>query len=418
MKLTYWNQMNVQSRQAKEISKQLISDFSSQTGANIGVSWSGYGDVIGAKWKTSFSQGNYPVMYDSVSTWDGQFVEGGWVEPFDNYRDEFSDELISAVEWIFPILREQYSGFGDTIYELPFGFLIQAPFIANLSHFDEAGVDRSRYPPTSYDDMIEVAKTVQENGPGQFGLQIHGTKFDATDVMLPTLAMAEGGKDGLMLNEDWSDTNWDNDIWKMAVRQWTEIFTKHKLSSPETPNHGDENSVQEIAGGMVSMTQMDYLNHPDFMDNIPDQMNNGDVQWGTSFGGKTGNLGYIQPFVVGLTKPPSNGDASKWEEKQKAAIDFMKLWFDKDFQLSLFETFGLFPVRQDVWDQLPTAKHNLYRSAKEMAKGSNLAISAHPQSVSIQYNIPGPHLQEALQEKITPEEACDNIAQEIRDQIL
>lgn len=415
----YWNQMNVQSRQAKSVSEDLINNFQNSTDASIEVSWDGYDNVIGADWRTSFSQGNYPVMYDSVSTWDGQFVDGDWVYPFDEYQDQFDDETISAIEWIFPILEDQYRGFdGNNLYEVPFGFLLQIPFLVRMDHFDEAGLERSRFPPEDYDDLIDIATTLQEDGPGEYGYQIHGTAFDVTDCRLPNMAVAAGGEDGLFLNDDWSDTLWDNDIWKDTVTKYVEIFTEHELSSPETPNHDDESMVQEIVSGQTSINAGDFLNHPDLMDQAGSMMETGDIQWHPQWAGDAGQMAIIQPYSLGLTRPPDGADESEWEDQQAAAIEFMKTFLAKDFQRNLFENFGLFPIRQDLWEELPEAEHQLYRTATTMAENSEFTWSAHPQTVSIQYNLPGPHLQEALNGEKSPEQACDDIAQEVRDQLL
>jgi len=422
LEINYWNQMNVQSRQARSVSEALANNFEQFTGATVNVNWSGYGDVIGATWRNQFSQGNYPVVYDSVTTWDGQFVEGGWVKPFDEYMDQFSDQLISSIEWIFPTLRNQYRGFeGDDVWEVPFGFLLQLPFVVRMDHLDEAGLSRDRLPPEDYDDLIDIATTLQEDGPGEFGHQIHGTKFDATDCRLPNMAVAEGGQQGLFLNEDWSDTRWDNDVWKKVVRQWVEIFTEHELSSPGTPNHDDEAMVQEISSGRTSMNSGDTQNHPDMLDTMPDLMEAGDVQWVPQWpGDHGGGMGIIQPYGLGITVPPEGADSDEWNRKQQAGIELIKLFLTKDFQRNLFENFGLFPIRDDVWDDFPdsSGSHRLYETATTMAQNSDFAWAAHPQSVSVQYNVPAPHIQEALNGNKSPEQACDDIAADVREQLL
>ena len=417
--LSYWNQMNVQSRAARAVSEQLVNQFQDQTGASMNVNWSGYSNVIGATWRNNFSQGNYPVVYDSVTTWDGQFVDGDWIWPLNEYRDGFSDELLSAVEWIMPTLENQYSGFDSTVYHLPFGFLIQVPFAARLDHFDEAGVSRDRYPPTSYDELIDIATKVQENGPGEFGMQIHGTAFDATDCLLPAMAVSNGGEDGLFLTQDWSDTNWDNDVWKQTLTDYIEIYTEHELSSPGTPSHDDEAIVQELASGRTSMTTGDVQNFPNMLDQMPDMMENGDVQWGAQWLGDNDQRGVVQPYGLAITRPPEGANESEWERKQQAGIEFMKSFLDKDFQSNLFSNFGLFPVREDVWSELPSdTGHNLYEVSRAMREDSSLAWNAHPQEVSIQYNIPGPQIQQAIQGNKSPEQACNDIAAEIRNQLL
>ncbi|MFB6105567.1 MAG: extracellular solute-binding protein [Halobacteriaceae archaeon] len=417
----YWNTVNVQSRKAKAVSQALLSSFQKDTGASVKTNWTGYGGVIGAKWKTSFGQGNYPVLYDSTSAWDGQFEK--WIKPFSEYQGQFSDDFLEGIEWLTPKLKEQWGGFGnDVVYEVPLGFSVQVPFVARMDHFDEAGLSRDRFPPKSYDDLIDIATTLQKDGPGEYGYQMHGTKFDAFDCRAPDLVADVGGEKGTFLNEDWSDTYWDNDAYKTGVRRWVEMYTKHNLSGPGTPNHDDEAMVQEIVSGRCSMTGGDFLNHPNFLDSAPDMMENGDIQWGAMWKGGASDAsaaGFIRPLTFGITKPPEGADQAAWEKKQKAAIELIKYFTSKGNQKALFENFGLMPARDDVWDELPTGQpHNVYNAATTMAENTDMVWEAHPATVSMQYNVPGPELQKALKGEISPEQACDNVASTIRNEFL
>jgi len=418
--IDYWNTVNVQSRKAKAVSQALISAFTKNTGAEVNMNWTGYGGVIGAKWKTSFSQGNYPVLYDSTSAWDGQFQE--WIHPFSEYQDQFSDDFLSAIEWYTPLAKEQWNGFGkDVIYEVPLGFSVQVPFVARMDHFDEAGLSRDRFPPKDYDDLIDIATTLQNDGPGEYGYQIHGTKFDAFDARAPSLVSDVGGEEGTFLNDDWSDTYWDNEAYKTGVRRWVEIFTEHELSGPGTPTHDDESMVQEIVSGRCSMTGGDFLNHPNFLDAAPEMMANGDIQWGAMWQGGTSDTpsaGFIRPLTFGITKPPEGADSAAWEKQQQAAIELIKYFTSKSNQRALFENFGLMPIRDDVWSDLPSKSHNVYSAAKTMAENTEMLWEAHPATVSMQYNVPGPELQKALKGQISPAQACDNVAETIRNDFL
>ena len=413
---TYWNEVNANSRGAKEATQKSVEQFQSDTGASIKVNFASYDGVIGAKWKTAFKQGNYPVLYDSVSTWDGQFVKGGWVEPFDNYRDAFDQETIDAIKWIFPLLKKQYSGFeGSTVYEIPFGFLTQVPHIARLDHFEKAGLDPKKdFPPKDYGHLVDVATTLQKEGPGQYGYQIHGAKFDVTDCQLAQWAVAHGGKKGLFLNEDWSDTNLDNDVWKKTVREYVDVYQKHGLSNGKTPSSGDEDVVPLMRQGAISMSGIDFLNLPTLNNQAADLMSSGTIRWGAAWPGQAKERSVIQPYTFGLTKPPKNADKATYERKQEAAIEYAKTWLSKEWQKKLHQNFGLLPVRKDVWEEIPRQKHNGFEAVLKMANNSTLGWSAHPQSVSVQYNITGPYMQKALSGELSPEEACNQAAKDVR----
>lgn len=57
-------------------------------------------------------------------------------------------------------------------------------------------------------------------------------------------------------------------------------------------------------------------------------------------------------------------------------------------------------------------------TAFTIAEGSEYGWQAHPEMSDIQYNIPGPIFQQAMTGDLTPEEACDQAAQQIRNQVF
>lgn len=413
---TYWNEINTNTRAAKETTKKSIKQFESSSDANVKVNFSGYSAVLGAKWLTSFKNGNYPVLYDSVSTWNGQFVKGGWVKPFDEYRDAFDQETIDAIKWIFPLLKTQYRGFEETnLWDVPFGFLAQVPFVVRTDHLEKAGFDPEKdFPPESYDELIDIATTLQRKGPGEYGYQIHGSKFDVTDCMLPQWAVAQGGKQGLFLNEDWSDTNLDTQLWIDTVSKYVDVYRKYNLSNSQTPSSGDEDVVPLMRQGKASMSSTDFLNLPTFMNQATKLMKSGSVKWGASWPGPKNQRAIIQPYTFGVTKKPEKADKGTYEKKQEAAIDFVKRWLSKDFQRNLHENFGLIPVRKDVWGDIKKHKHNGFDAMLKMTKNADLGWSAHPHSVSIQYTTTAPYIQKALSGDLTPEEACKQAAKDVR----
>lgn len=420
VELTWWNSINVQSGAARSNSEALIQEFEQDTGASISASWDGYGDIIGANWREGFQNGNYPVMYDSFIRWDGQFIDGDWVLPFDDYRDRLSQETIDAIEWIFPVLESQFAGFERDIYEIPYGFVAGPPVIARMDHFDEAGLSRDRLPAEGYEDFIDIATTLQEDGPADHGMQIHGTVFDATDCFFPQMLINEHGKDGLWMNSDWSDTQWDSDPHKEWARNWVDIYTEHGLSNPATPDHDDESVTAElVAQGQYSMSTADFFNHPDYAEANPDLYESGDIQWFMPWDGASSFTGKFTGLSFAITQAPEGADQSEYERKQDAAIEFLKRLLSKDVQRNLFDNFGLMPIRQDVWGEVGSHPSGLFDAIDSFSSGDGPhAWSAHPASVSIQYNIPGPELQDALRGNQTPEEACDSIAAQIRDQLL
>jgi len=157
------------------------------------------------------------------------------------------------------------------------------------------------------------------------------------------------------------------------------MFREHELSTPETPQSGDEDVVPWMAQGQVSMSQIDFLNEPTLMQRHTELMENGTVKWAPSFGGQSGQRSLVTPFTFGITKPPDGADEAAWEKKQQAAIEFLKVWLSKDFRVELFESYGLLPVHQDVWDLLPARTDNSLQSIFTIANESDFGFTAYPQ---------------------------------------
>ena len=415
--LTYWDTVNAQSRNAQLKTELLVETFESDSGATIQTSWDGFGDAAGNTWVSRLQQGNRPVIYDSSGLLTGKYVEGDWILPFDDYMDQIDDEIIENIEWMFPDLRNRYSGFeGDKIYEIPYSFVAATPFVARTDHFEQAGLDpASDFPPENFEDLVTTATTLQNEGPGDWGFQIHGGQFDILDEILMCWTQAEGGQDGLFLTEDWSDTNFDNQTWKSVVSDYVEIYREHELSNGGTPSFSDENTIPLMANGSVSMTQHNFLNYPTLSDQASSLVSEGDIQYGMPWGGNEDSPALPVSKTKAILRKPDNADAATWERKQEAAINFLELWLSRDVQMTMFEDFGAIPVRQDVWSEIERRPSKIVETGINSIQNSKFMVSAHPQQFAIMYGDATGYFQQALSGEISPEEACDQAASAVRD---
>jgi len=422
VELNYWNSINVQSTAARTESERIVEKFRNRTGATANVNWSGYGQIVGADWLQQFQRGNQPVVYDSVSRFGGQFATNDWLVPFSEWRDELPDDVLNNIEWSFDSLRDQYRGFDGEIFEIPIGFGIQTPFVARMDHFEQAGLDPSSdFPPENYEDLIEVATTLQDQGPGEFGFQIHGAVFDVTDAIPLAWNIARGGSEsGTWLNDDWSDTIFDNDTWTTTYENYVDVYREHGLSNDSTPTFDDENVPALMTQGQVSMSQHDFIGfHSVYQETAGELYENGTIQWGSAWEGPSGQRGGPTFFSIGITKPPEGANQSAWERKQEAAVELVKVWLSKDVQRQAFENFGVLPARQDLWEEaLPDGPHRAKEVNIEMAESSQTPWEAHPKFTAMAYTTPGPHLQQALQGEKEPAQAVQDAAAEIRNNLL
>jgi ABC-type glycerol-3-phosphate transport system substrate-binding protein len=414
----FWDVLNVQSGAAKNNVADTVEKFQSQTGATVNVNYSGYKQLSGAKWLSSFQRSNYPQVYTGELIFMGRFENGGWIRPFEDWKHLLGEDILSNIEWMMPSLKRgnrwmKKAGLDHEIYTFPMGFVPRNPISARIDHFEEASLDPKKdFPPKDYDHLIEVATTLQQEGPGKYGFQLFGDPNDWLDVMLPW-AYAEGGNKGSYFNEDHTAVNFDNEVWKKSARRANEIFNEHGLSGPQTPSVSDEQVSQLMMQGQVSMSMVEWLNYPEFTNRAPDIVSNGNYQYGEIWSEPSGQPGAIGYYGIGLTKRPEGVDKAKWDRKQKAAVEFLKQFLSKDFQKTLVKTTGMMPVREDVWEEMAIQhgdKHNFLSVATSMAKKMEDSHSSHPLFNAVAVNGMSQRMQQMFRGELTPEEACNKAA--------
>lgn len=418
----YWNIINIQARPARSRSEQIIQDFENDTGATINTNFSSYTDLAGAQWINRFQEGNYPVLYDSIAYLSGHLVDGGWVLPLTEYQDRFeNEEILDQVEWVTSdASQDTYRGFEgnglERVYELPFGMDTREPHVIRTDHYEEAGLDpEEELPADDLDHHVEIAQTLQENGPADVTLPVFGADHDWCDVQLVPWNVNNYGTDGLLLNEDWSDANFTNDAWMDTYERYVNMFLEHGFSGPDTPTGPDEDVVPEMVSGNWSQGWLDPFNHGEFMGQGEGLMLDGTIQYNQMFDGPESqgmNWSYVS---LGVTRAPEDADEATWERRQDAAIAFMERWLESSFQVETFNDFGTLPVVQDVWEDLPDEEHGLADFLTSTAEQSEYSVGAHPQMSRIYSTLNAPHSQEVLQGNIDYQEGLEQMQEETRD---
>jgi ABC-type glycerol-3-phosphate transport system substrate-binding protein len=411
----YWNTINVQSESASQTSQEIADTVSSKTGANISVNMSTIGDLIGANWKQSFRSGNYPVVLDSVVGWAGPFFQGGFVKPYSEYEDQLDDDVVENIQWLIDRLDYAYRGYRGGVMEVPYGINVQCGLIGRMDHFEEAGLSpEDDFPPENFDDLIQTAKTLQEDGPGEHGFSAYGDASDTFDEHVLAWAMGNGGEDGVYLNEDLTESIVINDVWQDAMKKYIETFTVHDLGPDNTPSISTEEFVTQVATGRASMSGSGFLNLPLIRDRAPDLVEDGTIRWAPMWKGDAGYRGATLPYTLAITRKPGSVDQSTWDRRQQVGIEVMNEFLSKEVQRNLFENFGLFPVRKDVWSDLPIGERNdnYLQSFQTMSEEGGPSWSAHPISLELIINIAPPHIQDGLRGNISPSQVLQNIKED------
>ncbi|WP_222914855.1 extracellular solute-binding protein [Natrinema sp. SYSU A 869] len=418
----YWEYFHSQSEVAAELMETTVETFQREQDTQLEMNWSNWNDINGGKWKNNIQNGNRPLLYDSTNSLTGQFIEPGWVKPVSEYRDRLDDEALENVEWALEMARSCYRGFDEELYEIPVGLEVGAPFIARADHFEAAGLSiEDDFPPEDYEHLVQLATQLQEDGPGEYGFQIYGEHGDVTDEALVTWTASKGGYDGMYLNEDWSDVNYDNEIWKEATRQYVDLYREHGLSSAKAATASNEGAAQMLIQGEVSMYQGSTKGFGQFMSRAEDMIRDGTIVFGPPWEGDAGNRGDFFTQCAALMRKPDGVPEDVWQEREEMAIQWINKLLSADFQREVPKSLATLPVRRDVWPELEDdevlSRSNYISTLETTVEGMEHGWSSHPEMNAIQYNIAGPRFQEAVRGKISPEEACDLTAEEIRNQV-
>ncbi|EMA46929.1 family 1 extracellular solute-binding protein [Halococcus saccharolyticus DSM 5350] len=370
---------------------------------------------------------------DQVAGQVGPFVELEIIKPFSDYSSLFSDDLIEQTSWFMDNVGSQtYSGFGGNAYEFKFSTESPRLFLARRDHIEEAGLDPEQdFPPTSFQESIELGQTLQEDGPGDFGFQIYGTDSDVTDTCTEDWPIARGGSAGKFLNEDWSDTKIDNDAFKTSYENFVSILTEHELSSPGTVSMSDEDATQALIRGDASMTQVPSATYADLLSNAEQQVMNGNFVFGPAWRGDSGARGMSGGDGITFVNPPDGANQDEWQRAQEAAADLLEnyLYFSDDFQARMFSTIGGGPIREDVGPEDikgavedPTGYNqtNIIDAFNTCLQDQDQYFlqAAAPMFGQIQYEIMPGYIQQALQGQMSASEALDQAAQEARNQFF
>lgn len=417
VEIRYWSKVAKQSKAAEEFVKEQARQFEEETGAKVSVSVMSGVYEARQKWMGAFDNEEWPVLFDEQPWLAGPLWREEWLLTLDEMTERLSDQVVSNVEWTFPTVETAYSGFDVDGFGLPFGLIGLTPMAARRDHFEAAGLDpESDFPPESYDHMIQTAKTLQEDGPADWGLAIIGSSGDVLDSGVSLWATHASGRDGLFLTPDWQDVNFDNDVWKSQFEKYVAAYREHGVSSPRTPTQSDEDTAKALAQGTTSMG---WIEQPTL--NLLKQAAGESTREKIMFGNKYWDeaSGSILLPAHYVTRTPSGVDDSEWERKQEAAFRFIEFAHDQAFQTGLPDGLGFLPVVEEHRESVlgDYRDDHMFQAVDEIAQDTNLTPEGHTRIFDLFFNVGPPHIQRALKGEVAPDEALDNLASEARDML-
>ena len=394
--IDYWAMIHQQNPLVKELSVSIIKAFEQKTGCKVKVTWAGYGDIIGPKYRTNFIANKKPTVFDATCRWTGALR--GFLRPLDDLiENDWDPKIRDNVSWLFPVVKDQNRGFADKdqIKDLPFILIVQAPTLTRRDHWEKAGLDfEKQWPIKDSDQFIEILKVLKEKKAAEYPYEVYGKLWDAMDTQLPGWIRSLDPAKGNLINEDWTQSNGDAESWIKGVQFYVDLYRKYNFSSPNSAQSSDEESVEQLIQGRKSIVHCDLLNRGTLLKRLPKEMEDGTIQWAPHFpiaGGQADAVGWQSNFAFNLVKQ-EGADA---KIKEMAGWEFIKEWFLEENQVALAKALGPC-ARKDLWDsQMGTADHYM-ESTVPMLKNP-AAWPNHPKGIDIQYNLCAPHIQKALQ---------------------
>lgn len=399
-----------ESPDAQTALESVISTFEEQTGATVNVNFQGDDQPL----IDAFNQGTYPQGMTVFAQGMGPWMQTGKIHPFSEYQDEFDYDVMDSVGALSDALDFCFRGWdeGNTLF--PVTANIFAPFVGRMDLYEEAGLSpEDDFPPEDADELVEQATTLQEESSAQVGYQpVHDT-VDNQDVYFNQWMSAEGGADGYFLNDDWSDLNFQNDIWDKWLKFDIGLYTEHGFGTPDTPTMNDEEIPPLTVGGQVALSNQAPMNLPGWRE-TGGQMYEDNIQWAPSFGEAydTGVNGRALIPGGSLMEAPDGADQATWEEKRNGALELLVYLNDPVLQVDVMPELGFHPANQNLWDEIEDDGNGFVETIQETAQNARYSYPAHPDFGPIGYDIFGVKKQNASRGELTPEEVLSQSYEE------
>jgi ABC-type glycerol-3-phosphate transport system substrate-binding protein len=379
----------------KKLCISIVKAFEKKTGCKVNMTMEGYGSIIGPKYRTNFVAGKKPTVMDATPRWTGQIRN--FLRPLDDLIEkEWDQKAREGISWFLPLNQKQNSGYADkdSIKDLPFIFIAQAPVVTRKDHWKKAGIDfDSNWPIRDTDHFLELCNAFKTAGVTEYPTEVYGKIWDAGDTQLNGWIRSIDKETSHFINDDWSKSYGDSEAWIKGLQFYVDVFRKYQYSSPDSPQSSDEASVEQLIRGIKTLVHCDILNRGTFLARMPNEMKDGTIQWGPHFpitGGTSGSVAFLSCMSQSIVK--QEGPDAKI--KEQAAWEFIKEWFVEENQIALAKSSG--PCsRRDLWDKLKGEPDNYAESQFAMMNDPGVWTN-HPKGVDIQYNLFAPHCQKAM----------------------
>jgi multiple sugar transport system substrate-binding protein len=355
--------------------------FETKTGAKVDLTLIGF-DVYYQKLASAFEAGSPPdVAHADLGGWVPAFASKDYIIPLE---DKLATWDGTSQIWPNLWVTVSYQGKRWAVpWDTDCRFLIY-----NKQMLKDAGLDPEK-PPTTWQDLIDYAQKLTQPDKGIYGYGVSGIQNE-----LATLGymMFLGGNGGHVLNADWTASGFNTPGGLEALKMYTDLYTKYKVSPPGTPSEGEDEYRTAMAQGKIAMAV------------------GGPWSWPLLYAANPAMKGNVGTSIHPYNKTPFSVNGgwgsviAKVSKEQELAWEFIKFYTSHDVWMYWMDhSDGPLPTRMDVTKDHPAFKDPLWQTTLNTYPKAE-ARPPIPQWTQISNEIQV-MVQNVLTGKATPEDA-------------
>ena len=388
--------------------------------------------------QTQFKNQNLPHMVTSQSSFMGKFALEGLIRPLGEYIDSFpaissSDDskgFLDGMEFASEVMWHGY----DNVWAFNFMMEFRNGFLGNMDHFEQTpGLSKEEdFPPKNLDHLIEIAKKLDKDGPGDVGFQMVAKQGDFYENMLSLLWAQDtvfdgdwAGQGGNLINpKNWSKSQANNETHRSTLTKYFDIWKKHDIGAPNTLQINHEATVPMMLGEQVSLSMQPFDSHSVYLNRGGTGMftPEGPLKWGKFWSGpsKSSNISIMMP--VALPTAPPDAEQSQWHKVQSEGVtDLINYMMSTEVmtktlptKASIFPTYKQ-PFNNIVENERTTAGTWLETCYKQFNENGGLNTSpAHPEAYTAKIDKVPKHWHESLKGNISTQKALKQADEELQ----
>jgi multiple sugar transport system substrate-binding protein len=211
-------------------------------------------------------------------------------------------------------------------------------------YFDEAGISS---PPDTFDQFLDACIKLTNPAKNRYGFGMRGGAggyFNLMDMLRAWGSpIVEGGKPAM-----------DRAKAIEAVRFYSELYTKHKVTPPSTPNDGFRQIMEGFKTGQTAM----LWHHTGSLTEIAPAVGEGKFLTTIRPKGPAARIAQVEYAYNGVMNDKNRDAAWKW----------VSYWAEPEAALAFLEETGYFPASQSVAQHPRITGNPLYKAATDTLK--------------------------------------------------